>query len=96
MNLREDIRSVSYVKAHTADMMKQVNNTHRPVFVTQNGEAKAVLMDSESYEKIIKAVGLFKLFAQGEKDILEGKYIEQNKAFEEVEELLNSVEETHA
>ena len=50
MKIKEDIRPISYVKAHAADMLEQVNKTRRPVFVTQNGEAKAVLLDSESYE----------------------------------------------
>lgn len=91
MVLKEDIKPISYVKAHTADTMKQVNATQRPIFVTQNGEAKAVIMDTESYEKLIKAVGLFKLVAQGEKDILNGKYVEQDKAFEEVEQMLHEM-----
>ena len=69
MILKEDIKPISYVKAHTADMMKQVNNTQRPLFVTQNGEAKAVLIDTESYEKLIKAVGLFKLVSQGDSSV---------------------------
>jgi prevent-host-death family protein len=92
MVLKEDIKPVSFVKAHTAEMMKQVNSTHRPVFVTQNGEAKAVLMDPESYEKMNKAVGLFKLLSQGEKDILNGNYVEQDKAFEEIEEIIEKME----
>jgi len=51
MKIKEDIRPISYVKAHAADILNQVNKTHRPIFVTQNGEAKAVLIDSDSYEK---------------------------------------------
>jgi prevent-host-death family protein len=63
MHSKEDIRSISYVKSHAADIVLQVNETQRPVYVTQNGEAKAVLLDPQSYEKMKKALGLLKLAA---------------------------------
>jgi prevent-host-death family protein len=88
MNIKEDIRPISYVKAHAADVIKQVNKTHRPIFVTQNGEAKAVLIDSESYENMINALGILKIISQGEKDVRGGKIIQQNDVFESVEKKL--------
>jgi prevent-host-death family protein len=88
MNIKEDIRPISYVKAHAADVIKQVNKTHRPIFVTQNGEAKAVLIDSESYENMINALGILKIISQGEKDIRGCKIIQQNDVFESVEKKL--------
>ena len=61
MNIKEDIRPISYIKANAAEILTQVNETHRPVYVTQNGEAKAVLLDTESFENMKKALGLLKL-----------------------------------
>lgn len=58
MNSKEDIRPISYIKANAADILVQVNETRRPVYVTQNGEAKAVLLDTESYGKMKKAIWL--------------------------------------
>jgi prevent-host-death family protein len=81
MNIKEDIRPISYIKANAAEILEQVNETHRPVYVTQNGEAKAVLLDPESYEKMKKAIGLLKLLAQGEQDIIEGRVISQEEFF---------------
>jgi prevent-host-death family protein len=81
MNIREDIRPISYIKANAAEILAQVNETRRPVYVTQNGEAKAVLVDPESYEKMKKAVGLLKLLAQGERDLDEGKFLSQEDSF---------------
>ncbi|GBF33128.1 Phd antitoxin [Desulfocucumis palustris] len=81
MNIKEDIRPVSYIKAHAAEILAQVNESHRPVYVTQNGEAKAVLLDTESYEKMKKALGLLKLLAQGEQDIVNGKVLSQEDFF---------------
>lgn len=85
MKVKEDIRPISYVKTHAADILSQVNKTHRPVFVTQNGEAKAVLIDSESYENMKNALGLLKLIAQGEKEIKNSHVIDQNKVFSRIE-----------
>ncbi|NLA11997.1 MAG: type II toxin-antitoxin system Phd/YefM family antitoxin [Firmicutes bacterium] len=81
MNSKEDIRPISYVKAKAAEILDQVNETGRPVYVTQNGEARAVLLDPDSYEKMKKALGLLKLLAQGERDITEGKVTPQKDFF---------------
>ena len=81
MNTKEDIKSISYVKTHTADVISQVNDTHRPIFVTQKGEAKAVVLDTETYERMKKSLGLLKLLAQGEKDVVKGKYNSQKDFF---------------
>lgn len=49
MNLKDDIRPISYIKTNAAEMLRRVNDTHNPIIITQNGEAKAVLLDTESY-----------------------------------------------
>ncbi len=85
MNIKDDIRSISYIKANAAEILAQVNETHRPVYVTQNGEAKAVLLDTDSFEKMKKAFGLLKLLAQGERDAADGKALSQEEFFLSVE-----------
>ena len=85
MNSKEDIRPISYIKANAAEILTQVNETHRPVYVTQNGEAKAVLLDTESYEKMKKALGLLKLLSQGERDIVGGKILSQEDFFSDLD-----------
>ena len=85
MNIKHDIRPISFVKANAANLLEQVNKTHRPVIITQNGEAKAVLMDTESYDSMQNAIGILKLISMGEKDVKEGKIAEQNSFFANVE-----------
>ena len=48
INLKADIKPISYIKTNAADMMKYVNECRNPVIITQNGEARAVLLDIES------------------------------------------------
>lgn len=81
MNSEEDIRPISYVKANAAEVLDQVNETQRPVYITQNGAARAVLLDPASYEIMKKAFGILKLLAQGERDIVEGKVTPQEDFF---------------
>ncbi len=85
MNLSTDIKPISYLKSKSADLLKQVNETHRPVIITQNGEPKAVLQDPESYEKMRNAIGILKLVAQGEEDIKKQNVKSQEDVFSKLE-----------
>jgi len=85
MNISEDIRPITYLKSRAADLLKQINETHRPVIITQNGEAKAVLQDPESYENMRNAIGLLKIISLGEEDIRAGRVKTQKEVFDAVE-----------
>lgn len=91
MNIKQDIRPISYIKSHAADVLKQVNETQRPIYITQNGIAKAVLIDSESYESMQKALGILKLLTLGEKDYNNKKFKKQSQYFNEVEKKLKDL-----
>jgi len=84
MNLKEDIKPISYIKTNAADMLKRVNETHNPIIITQNGEAKAVLLDTESYQEMLNTMGILKLLSQSEKDIEDGKIFKNDDVFQEL------------
>ena len=88
MRMREDIRPVTYLKSRAADLLDQLNKTHRPVVITQNGEARAVIQDPESYEQTKTAIGMLKLLVQGEEDVRSGKTFTQDEMFERLAEQL--------
>ena len=71
-----------------ADLLKQINETHRPVVITQNGEPRAVLQDPESYENMRNAIGILKLISHGEQDVREGKTRPQEEVFLKMEKFL--------
>ena len=85
MNITNDIRPVTYLKSKTADALKQINETHRPMIITQNGEPKAVLQDPDSYENMRNAIGILKLLSQGENDIKTGNTTTQEDVFLNIE-----------
>lgn len=88
MNISKDIKPITYLKSRAADLLKQINETHRPVVITQNGEPKAVLQDAESYQNMRNAIGILKLISQGEEDIKGGKHKAQDDVFAEIENTL--------
>ena len=88
MNISKDIKPITYLKSRAADLLKQINQTHRPVVITQNGEPKAVLQDPESYENMRNAIGILKLISQGEKDIKDGRSKSQEEVFANIENIL--------
>lgn len=87
MKTSSDIKPVSYLKSHAADMLNQVNETRRPVVITQNGTPRAVLQDPDSYDRMRNAIGILKLISQGEEDIKHGRTKAQEDVFKDIEKL---------
>ena len=96
MKMREDIRPVTYLKSRAADLLNQLNKTHRPVVITQNGEARAVIQDPESYERTKTAIGFLKLLVQGEEDIRSAKTYDQDELFDRLSRKLNAAKARRA
>ncbi len=69
----EDIRSVTDLKRNTKEILSQVHRTKRPVVLTVNGKADAVLMDTKTYEKHLKASNMARLLARAEDDVAAGR-----------------------
>jgi len=88
MNLSQDIKPISYLKAKTADVINTVNKNQRTIIITQNGEAKAVVQDIKSYENLQNSLNLLKLIVQSENDIENNNIIEQEAMFDNLEEKL--------
>jgi len=89
LSLSDNIRSISYLKSKTSDLLKQINETQNPVIITQNGEARAVLQDPKSYEDMRNALGILKLISLGEEDIRKSKVKSQEKVFKKIERLID-------
>lgn len=90
MNITNDIKPITYLKSRAADLLNQINETHRPVIITQNGEPRAVLQDPRSYENMRNAIGILKLVSQGEADIREGRVRSQQEVFDDIESALKA------
>jgi prevent-host-death family protein len=69
------IKSISYLKANAAEVVRDLAEVREPLVITQNGEAKAVLQDVASYEETQEALALLKILALGTRQIEAGKVV---------------------
>ena len=76
-------RSVSYVKAHLAEVIEQVRESSDPVTITQNGTPTAVVVDHESHRRTKEALAMLKLVAMGVHRVDRGRTVPQAEVFEE-------------
>ena len=75
MKLSNQIKPISYLKAHAAEIVRKLGEQREPMVITQNGEAKVVIQDIESYEQTQETMALLKILALGIRQIEEGKVL---------------------
>lgn len=84
MKYSTQIKPISYLKANAAEVMRELAEQRRPLVITQNGEAKAVIQDVASYEETQETMALLKILALGTRQIEEGRVVPAKAAFKRV------------
>jgi prevent-host-death family protein len=80
------IKPISYLKAHAAEIVRNLGDGGEPFVITQNGEAKAVLQDIESYEQFQETAALLKIIALGKREIGDGRTEPADRAIKRLRE----------
>jgi len=88
VKLSRSVKSISYLKQHTADAVRGVREDSGPLVITQNGEAKAVLVDIVEYEQAQESFALLKMLAQSKQSYEQGRHKSAGKALKDVREKL--------
>lgn len=86
MKFSTQVKPISYLKSHTAEIVKDITETRQPLLITQNGEAKLVVMDVKSYEEQEETLALLKLLAMGNHEIEQGKFRDAEEVFAELDQ----------
>ena len=73
MKLSSQIKPISYLKAHASEVIRKLGEQQEPLIITQNGEAKVVMQDIQSYEQQQETMALLKILALGNRQIEEEK-----------------------
>ena len=73
MRYSRQIKPISYLKANAADVLQELEEQRRPLIITQNGEAKAVLQDVASCEETQETLALLKILALGSQQVERGE-----------------------
>ena len=87
MKLSSQIKPISYLKSHTAEIVKTLTESREPLVITQNGEAKLVVMDVKSFEEQEDTMALLKLLAMGNREIEEGKFRDAEDVFADLDKV---------
>ena len=85
MKFSEPIKPFSYPKSHAAEIIRDFNDNKKSLIISQNGEAKMVLIDIRIYEQHQETMALLKILAPGHKQIEQGKFQDAESFFAEME-----------
>ena len=86
MKLSQDLKPVSYFKNNMAEVIRNLNKSQGTMIITQNGEAKAALMDIKAYEDLQETLAMLAMIAQGNRDLTEGRYRPAEQVLKEFDE----------
>ena len=81
MKLSEQVKPISYLKAHAPEVIRELADNQKPVIITLRGEAKAVLQDIVAYEQTQETMALLKMLALTNKAIEKGEVRPAAQAF---------------
>ena len=87
MKLSTHIKPISYLKSHTAQIVKELTESREPMVITQNGEATLVVIDVKSFEERENTLALLKILALGSRELELGKYQDAEDVFASIDKL---------
>ncbi len=84
MKFSQSIKPISYLKSHASELIRDISENQGTLVVTHNGEAKVVVQDIHSYERMQETLALLKRLAMSSKSIKEGKVKPVRQAFADI------------
>jgi antitoxin YefM len=84
----QDIQPLSEFRANTARFVRQVQETRRPLVLTQHGRGAAVLLDIQEYERLLDRVELADDIRIAEAQLAGGEGVPHDVAKDQVFSLL--------
>ena len=85
MKFSTQVKPISYLKSHAAEIIRDISVSREPMLITQNGEAKLVVMDVRSYEDQEETLALLKLLALGNREIEQGHFRAADEVFADID-----------
>ena len=85
MRFSTQVKPISYLKSHAAEIVTALTENREPMLITQNGEAKMVVMDVRSYEEQAETMALLKILALGNREIEQGRFRDAADVFADLD-----------
>ncbi|HEV6964382.1 MULTISPECIES: type II toxin-antitoxin system Phd/YefM family antitoxin [Roseateles] len=83
--LSAQVKPISYLKSHAASIANEIAESGEPLLITQNGEARLVVMDVHAYERQQETLALLKLLSLGQRDIEAGRMRDAHEVLADLE-----------
>jgi prevent-host-death family protein len=87
MNITKDIQPMTAFRNHSAEFMRHLKETKRPLILTVNGKAAAVVQDAEAYQHLLDLAAEANAeegIRQGLEDMAAGHTRSAREAFDEI------------
>ena len=87
IDITSDIQSLTTFRRSSSEFLKQLKKTKRPVVLTVNGKAAAVVQDAEAYQRLLNIVARMDDMAairQGLDDVAHGRTRPAKAVFDEM------------
>ena len=88
LDITKDIQSLTTFRRQSGDFMKQLKKSKRPVVLTVNGKAAAVVQDAEAYQRLLDIAASAneeEAIRQGLEDVKKGRTRPAREFFAEFE-----------
>ena len=87
IDITNDIQSLTTFRRASGDFMKRLKKTKRPVVLTVNGKAAAVVQDAEAYQRLLDIAASADVeegMRQGLDDVAQGRTQLAREVFDEI------------
>ena len=85
MKFSTQIKPISYLESHASQLVKDLTENREPMLITENGEAKLVVLDVKSYEEQQQMLALLRILAIGNREIENGQFRSAEDVFAELD-----------
>lgn len=87
LDITKDIQSLTSFRRRSSDFMKQLRKSKRPVVLTVNGKAAAIVQDAEAYQRLLDIAARADAgegIRQGLDDVAHGRTRPAKEVFDEI------------
>jgi prevent-host-death family protein len=92
MRLTEDLVPINEFRASLADWLQHLEETGRPVVLTQRGRAAAVLVRPEMLDQLEEERAVVKMVLRGLREIAEGEVAPDEQVWKDVDAAIDRAE----
>jgi prevent-host-death family protein len=75
LNIEEDIDSLTSFKRNSADFLKRLKDSGRPLVLTVNGKAEVVVQDAGSYQRLVERAEMAEFLSRSRADADAGRTV---------------------